>query len=305
MSSVVTGALALLSSNAAAFVPTVAPPVPVVRPVMGVADLAHRNSLVFMSESSAAATLDVPQMDMTEMEGKVVSTGKSLRERVHPFGNGAGTREDGADLKWLLGGKGANLAEMAALGLPVPAGFTMTTEVCEQYHDSGAMLTDDIWAEAIGAKGLGHIEEAMGKRLGDETAPLLLSVRSGAAVSMPGMMDTVLNLGLNDVVVKALAEQTGNPRFAYDSYRRFLDMFGDVVLGIPHEKFEEKLVAMRDARGVSADLDLTADDLEKLCVQYKEVYAVAGHDFPEEPLEQLRLAVGAVFNSWKSERAIK
>eukprot|EP00968_Pinguiococcus_pyrenoidosus_P010756 scaffold868_cov249-Pinguiococcus_pyrenoidosus.AAC.2 len=135
---------------------------------------------------------------------------------VHPFGAGKGTRsEDGADLKWLLGGKGANLAEMAALGLPVPPGFTLTAAICNRYHQEGGSIPDDVWAESM--DGLKHIEEALGARLGDKEAPLLLSVRSGAAVSMPGMMDTVLNLGLNDEVVEALAAKTGNPRFAYDS----------------------------------------------------------------------------------------
>lgn len=248
----------------------------------------------------------------TETVGRVVLTGtnaasgkKPAARSIHPFGNGKGTRADGVDddLKWLLGGKGANLAEMAALGLPVPPGFTMTTEVCEAYHEAGAQLTDDVWRETL--DGLTHVEEALGKRLGDEKAPLLLSVRSGAAVSMPGMMDTVLNLGLNDVVVEALAAQTGNARFAYDSYRRFLDMFGDVVVGIEHHAFEEKLAAMKAARGVTADLELSADDLRELCGQYKEVYSSHGHTFPDEPLDQLRLAVGAVFDSWKSERALK
>ena len=229
-----------------------------------------------------------PAVASKELTGVVVPTqGANLAaQHIHPFGNGEGTRAE-EDLKWLLGGKGANLAEMAALGLPVPPGFTMTTAVCEAYHSEGAVLKDDLWTETLEI-GLKHIESSLGQKLGDESAPLLLSVRSGAAVSMPGMMDTVLNLGLNDKVAQALAAQTQNARFVYDSYRRFLDMFGDVVLGIEHSAFEDKLAAMKSARGVDSDVDLTAEDLKELCAQYKEVYASAGHAFPEAPAEQVR-----------------
>ena len=228
--------------------------------------------------------------------------GVSEQAAIHPFGNGKGTRGD--DLQGLLGGKGANLAEMAALGLPVPPGFTMTTDVCSRYHEQGGALPDGVWDAAL-KDGLAHVEEAMGARLGDVESPLLLSVRSGAAVSMPGMMDTVLNLGLNDEVVEGLAAKTGNPRFAYDSYRRFLDMFGDVVLGIPHHDFEAKLAALKEERGAAGDLDLSAEDLRRLCRDYQDVYAAHGKPFPSAPLEQLRLAIGAVFDSWTSDRAVK
>uniref|UniRef100_A0A7S1XU87 Pyruvate, phosphate dikinase n=1 Tax=Phaeomonas parva TaxID=124430 RepID=A0A7S1XU87_9STRA len=229
---------------------------------------------------------------------------RDQNKAVHPFGAGEGTRAaDGADLKWLLGGKGANLAEMAALGLPVPPGFTITAATCSRYHAEGGSIPIDVWEDAM--LGLRHIETAMNARLGDKDAPLLLSVRSGAAVSMPGMMDTVLNLGLNDDVTAALAAKTNNPRFAYDSFRRFLNMFGDVVLGIEHSFFEEKLFAMRADRGVASDTDLTADDLKELCQQYKDVYIAHGMTFPDNPLDQLRLSVAAVFDSWQSERALK
>lgn len=223
---------------------------------------------------------------------------------VHPFGAGQGTlTKDGSSLKWLLGGKGANLAEMSAQGFPVPPGFTITTAVCERYHEEGGAIPKDVWEDSL--QGLKHIENALGTKLGDKESPLLLSVRSGAAVSMPGMMDTVLNLGLNDEVTAAFAAKTGNPKFAYDSYRRFLDMFGDVVLGIPHELFEEKLFALNKAKGVDSEMDLAVEDLKDLCKQYKEVYTAKGFTFPENPLDQLRLAISAVFNSWKSDRAIK
>eukprot|EP00747_Dinoflagellata_sp_TGD_P150719 gnl/TRDRNA2_/TRDRNA2_177142_c0_seq1.p1 gnl/TRDRNA2_/TRDRNA2_177142_c0~~gnl/TRDRNA2_/TRDRNA2_177142_c0_seq1.p1 ORF type:complete len:1057 (-),score=277.47 gnl/TRDRNA2_/TRDRNA2_177142_c0_seq1:183-3353(-) len=223
---------------------------------------------------------------------------------VHPFGAGKGTRGDfGTNLKWLLGGKGVNLAEMSGMGLPVPPGFTITTAICERYHQEGGAIPDDVWADAL--LGLRHIEDAMEAKLGDEKSPLLLSVRSGAAVSMPGMMDTVLNLGLNDKTVEAMAAKTGNPKFAYDSYRRFLDMFGDVVLGVEHADFEKKLFAMKEAKGAESDMDLSAEDLKELCAQYKQVYADKGLAFPENPLDQLKLSVSAVFNSWKSDRAIK
>jgi len=221
---------------------------------------------------------------------------------MHPFGGGKGTRSsDGSDLKWLLGGKGANLAEMAGIGLSVPPGFTLTTEVCDLYSKSGMALPDNIWSSTL--EGLKHVEETTGNKLGDAESPLLLSVRSGAAISMPGMMDTVLNLGLNDVTVEALAAKTDNPRFAYDSYRRFLDMFGDVVMGIPHHDFETELNMVKTSVGASEDNELSADDLKQLVAKYKQVYEKHGSHFPEDPLEQLRRAIYAVFDSWQSDRA--
>ncbi len=207
-------------------------------------------------------------------------------------------------MRALLGGKGANLAEMSSIGLPVPAGFTITTETCKYYTEHDGQWPPELDAEV--REGIRKVEEAMGAKFGDRNNPLLVSVRSGAAVSMPGMMDTVLNLGVTDDVVAGLAEKTGNPRFAYDSYRRFIDMFGDVVMGVHHEHFEEALAGLKAERGVQNDTDLTADDLHILVDRYKEIYLKhTGATFPEDPYEQLRLAINAVFNSWQSDRAVK
>ncbi|KAL6910013.1 hypothetical protein ACP4OV_001271 [Aristida adscensionis] len=225
----------------------------------------------------------------------------TTKKRVFHFGKGKS--EGNKTMKELLGGKGANLAEMASIGLSVPPGFTVSTEACEQYQAAGMTLPAGLWAEIM--DGLQWVEEYMGARLGDPQRPLLLSVRSGAAVSMPGMMDTVLNLGLNDEVAAGLAAKSGD-RFAYDSFRRFLDMFGNVVMDIPHALFEEKLEAMKVAKGLKNDTDLTASDLKELVGQYKDVYVEAkGEPFPSDPKKQLELAVLAVFNSWDSPRAKK
>jgi pyruvate,orthophosphate dikinase len=202
----------------------------------------------------------------------------------------------------LLGGKGAGLAEMTALGVPVPAGFTITTEACRAYMQNGkrlpAGLDDEIDQHLQG------LEEKAGKRFGDPRDPLLVSVRSGAAVSMPGMMDTILNLGLNDEAVEGLAETTGNRRFAYDSYRRLIQMYGDVVEGVDAERFEDALTALKEARGVSHDSDLSADDLVELVETYKRIFREAkGSDFPQDAHEQLARAVRAVFDSWETPRA--
>ncbi|XP_022761191.1 pyruvate, phosphate dikinase, chloroplastic-like [Durio zibethinus] len=223
------------------------------------------------------------------------------RGRVFSFGKGRSEGNKG--MKSLLGGKGANLAEMASIGLSVPPGFTISTESCQEYQQNAKRLPSGLWEEVL--EGLKTVEEDMGAFLGDPSKPLLLSVRSGAAISMPGMMDTVLNLGLNDDVVTGLAAKSGE-RFAYDSYRRFLDMFGDVVMGIPHSSFEEKIARMKQLRGVELDTELTASDLKELVEQYKNVYLkVKGEEFPSDPRKQLSLAVEAVFNSWDSLRAIK
>ncbi len=221
---------------------------------------------------------------------------------VYRFGNGA--TEGSKEMKSLLGGKGANLAEMSAIGLPVPPGFTVTTETCHYYSSN-----DHSWP--VGLKdqiqlGLQHVEQALGRRLGDPTKPLLVSVRSGAAQSMPGMMDTVLNLGMNDQVVEGLARESGNERFAYDAYRRFIDMFGDVVMGVHHHHFEEAIEAMKTSKGVTEDLDLDTEDLKRLVEEFKSIYeSHAGHSFPTDPHTQLELSINAVFNSWDSNRAIK
>jgi len=224
------------------------------------------------------------------------------RKQVYTFGNE--TADGDRTMKQLLGGKGANLAEMSNKGLPVPAGFTISTESCHYYstHNSNwpKGLKDQV------RKGVDFIEKVMGTKLGDSKKPLLLSVRSGAAVSMPGMMDTVLNLGLNDDTVIALAEHTGNERFAYDSYRRFIDMFGNVVMGISHDMFEEALEALKKAKKVADDTELDTKDLKELVNRYKAVYRKAtGFMFPKDPYEQLEWSINAVFDSWDSDRAIK
>jgi pyruvate,orthophosphate dikinase len=210
--------------------------------------------------------------------------------------------EGSKEQKYLLGGKGANLAEMTNLGLPVPPGFTITTEACKAYMAADDTIPDGLMDEVADA--LSALETKMGKQLGDASDPLLVSVRSGAPFSMPGMMDTVLNLGLNDVSVGGLAKQTDNPRFAYDSYRRFVQMFGKIVLDIEGERFEHALTALRDERGVATDPELSPEDLEGLVERFKAiVFAEKGVEFPQDPKEQLRLAIEAVFRSWNGERA--
>jgi pyruvate, orthophosphate dikinase len=217
---------------------------------------------------------------------------------------GAGDADGNKNMKQLLGGKGANLAEMSSIGLPVPAGFTLSTESCQYYSNHNGKWPDGLKEQV--KEGVEFIERIMNAKFGDPDHPLLLSVRSGAAASMPGMMDTVLNLGLNDNTVEALAKHTGNRRFAYDSYRRFIDMFGGVVMNISHEKFEHALEEMKTRKGVKLDNDLDADDLIELADRYKAVFRKeTGHMFPNEPQEQLRLAINAVFESWNSDRAIK
>src|SRR6266567_7197012 len=211
--------------------------------------------------------------------------------------------EGNRDMKDLLGGKGANLAEMTNMGLPVPPGFTITTEACLAYLRGGGFPTG-LMEEVEGH--LARLEEAMGKRLGDDADPLLVSVRSGAKFSMPGMMDTVLNLGLNDRSVEGLAAQSNDERFAWDSYRRFVQMFGKIVLGIDADRFEERLDAAKAKKGEGAkDTDLDASDLRALTEEFKEIIgAETGQDFPQEPLEQLRQAIEAVFGSWNGKRAV-
>ncbi|KAG2497890.1 hypothetical protein HYH03_004156 [Edaphochlamys debaryana] len=220
--------------------------------------------------------------------------------RIYPFAQG---KSDGdKSMKELLGGKGANLCEMAKCGLAVPPGFSITTEVCQEFHALGGKLPEELLAEIKTA--VAGVEADMGLKFGDPKAPLLFSVRSGAAVSMPGMMDTVLNLGLNDTIVEGFAAARGE-RFAMDCYRRLLQMFGDVVLGIPHEEFESKLTGLKAARGVQYDVQLTADDLRQLVKEYKEVYKHNNLELPQDPWEQMYLGVTAVFKSWNIPRAIK
>lgn len=210
--------------------------------------------------------------------------------------------EGNATMKNLLGGKGANLAEMTLLGLPIPQGFTISTEACTEYNEGGKKLTEQMNAQIQEA--LAKLEQIAGKKLGDPENPLLVSVRSGARASMPGMMDTVLNLGLNDVSVEGLAKKTGNPRFAYDSYRRFIMMFADVVIGVSKSKFERKFDEYKKEVGVHLDTELTADDLKKVTAIFKQIYLEdQGKDFPQDPMEQLYEAAMAVFRSWDNPRA--
>jgi len=206
-------------------------------------------------------------------------------------------------MKDILGGKGANLAEMASLGLPVPPGFTISTEVCKYYWDNGRKFPEDL--KSVVEEAMRELENVTGKKFGDNANPLLVSVRSGAAVSMPGMMDTILNLGLNDESVEGLAKLTNNERFAWDSYRRFIQMFGDVALGIAHEKFEEALNEVKKEKGVKQDLELDANDLKKVVELYKKLYKEEGKEFPQDPMKQLWIAIEAVFGSWNNPRAIK
>ena len=211
--------------------------------------------------------------------------------------------EGNSDMKELLGGKGANLAEMTNIGLPVPFGFTISTQACNDYYEAGKRISENVEKQISDA--LQTLEENTGKKLGDPTNPLLVSVRSGSVFSMPGMMDTVLNLGMNDETVKGVAELTGNPRFAYDSYRRFIQMFSNVVLGIDGFYFEQYLEEIREQKGYHADPELTAEDWQEVIIGYKEIVKKhTKNDFPEEPQQQLFLSIDAVFDSWNNQRAI-
>jgi pyruvate,orthophosphate dikinase len=224
-----------------------------------------------------------------------------MQQWVYTFGDGKA--EGAAGLRDLLGGKGANLAEMANLGLPVPPGFTITTEVCSHFYANGRSYPNELAAQVAAA--LDHVSRITGKTFGDPSDPLLVSVRSGARASMPGMMDTVLNLGLNDETVEALATKSGDRRFAYDSYRRFITMYSDVVLGVDHDHFEEILEQYKDSRSYALDTDLDADDWAVLVGRYKErVQQETGQEFPQQASDQLWGAIGAVFGSWMNQRAI-
>lgn len=217
---------------------------------------------------------------------------------------GSGKAEGDASMKDALGGKGANLAEMTNLGIPVPPGFTISTEVCKLYYENGKKYPETLNAEV--SEHLQRLEKLMGKKLGDAEDPLLVSVRSGAALSMPGMMDTILNLGMNDKAVEGLSAKTKNPRFAWDAYRRFIQMFGDVAMGVPAEEFENILTDVKTSKGVKLDTELDSEDLKQVVAQYKAVYKKhTGNDFPQNPVDQMWGAINAVFGSWMNERAIK
>jgi pyruvate,orthophosphate dikinase len=221
-------------------------------------------------------------------------------QRVYTFIKG--NSDGGKDMKALLGGKGANLCEMAKLGLNVPPGFTISTEVCEQFQIAGGKLPDGAWEDILAS--LAEVEAAHGCKFGDPNDPLLLSVRSGAAISMPGMMDTVLNLGLNDEILKGFADKHGE-RFALDCYRRLLDMFGDVVLGIDHAAFEKEISAVKSAKGYNFDIEMQVEDLRDVVQRYKNVYTAVGQSLPEDPMVQLQMSIDAVFKSWNTPRAVK
>ncbi|MFK7779462.1 MAG: PEP/pyruvate-binding domain-containing protein, partial [Gimesia sp.] len=218
---------------------------------------------------------------------------------------GAGKSDGDASMRNTLGGKGANLAEMINIGLPVPAGFTLNTEVCNYYSDNDSQYPEGVEAQLEEA--MVKVEEAMGATFGCATNPLLVSCRSGARESMPGMMDTVLNIGLNDVTVEALAKQAGNEAFAWDSYRRFVQMYGDVVLGMKgsdNDPFEHALEAKREAAGAEFDSDLSATQLKELVAEFKDLIKKGtGKEFPTDPKEQIWGAIGAVFSSWTNDRA--
>ncbi len=210
--------------------------------------------------------------------------------------------EGNANMRELLGGKGANLAEMTNIGLPVPQGFTITTEACTQYYEDGRQINDEIFAEIM--EYVEKMEKITGKKFGDLHNPLLVSVRSGARASMPGMMDTILNLGLNEDVVNVIAEKSNNPRWAWDCYRRFIQMYSDVVMEVGKKYFEQLIDQMKEKKGVTLDVELTADDLKELAGQFKAEYkAKIGEEFPTDPKEQLMGAIKAVFRSWDNPRA--
>ncbi|MFT3788693.1 MAG: pyruvate, phosphate dikinase [Tepidisphaeraceae bacterium] len=236
--------------------------------------------------------------------GKAIAklSAPSKTKRVYYFGS---PKSDGnVDMKDLLGGKGANLADMVNMGLPVPPGFTITTQTCKDYNDAKQKLPAGTMDEV--KANLAKVEKASGKKFGDPKNPLLVACRSGAKVSMPGMMDTVLNIGLNDIVVEGLAQLTSNARFAYDSYRRLIQMFGDTVMGVPHDEFEHALAEQRKAAGVNSDPELQTADLKLVIEKYKVIYQQhTGEPFPQDPLKQLEASVEAVFKSWMGDRAIK
>ncbi|MDX2494192.1 MAG: PEP/pyruvate-binding domain-containing protein, partial [Desulfuromusa sp.] len=224
-----------------------------------------------------------------------------MSKYVYAFGDG---QADGdGSMKGLLGGKGANLAEMTSIGLPVPPGFTLTTDVCTAYYSNNQDYPDGLRDEV--AKALVTLEQRMNKGFGSSDDPLLVSVRSGARASMPGMMDTVLNLGLNDQTIQGVIRQSNDPRFAYDSYRRFIQMYANVVKGMNGDAFAKKLAQKKEQQGVELDTELTAEDLKQLVSDFKVIYKKSlGEVFPEEPLQQLWEAIGAVFGSWMTPRAV-
>src|SRR5258706_6796876 len=233
---------------------------------------------------------------------KAKSASAKRVKRVYFFGNGKA--EGNAGMKDLLGGKGANLHDMTLVPLPVPPGFTITTETCGEYNDAGQKLPPGLMEEV--RANIAKVEAATGKKFGDPRDHLLVAARSGAKFSMPGMMDTVLNIGLSHAAVEGLARLTGNERFAYDSYRRLINMFGDTVMGVDHEHFEHELSAVKNSRGVKLDTDLATEGLKEVVKRYKDVYKKhVGEDFPQDPYVQVQHSIEAVFKSWMGDRAIR
>ena len=229
---------------------------------------------------------------------------KKIKSKKYVYFFGGSKAEGRGDMKDLLGGKGAGLAEMVNLGIPVPAGFTITTEACNEYFRNNKKYPLGMWEQVL--SNMKKVEKVMNKKFGDSENPLLVSVRSGAKFSMPGMMDTVLNLGLNEETLKGLIKKTNNERFAYDAYRRFITMFGSIVMGIDRQKFESVFEEIKKSRGVSLDTDLKAEDIKLVVEKFKKIYKKeTGSNFPQNPYDQLKLAINAVFNSWFGERAIK
>src|ERR1035438_10365520 len=257
-------------------------------------------------EAARKALTKSPAKQASKPAGKVIAAkpaADAAKSGKWVFTFGDGKAEGKAGLRDLLGGKGANLAEMANLGLPVPPGFTIPTSVCTYFYAHDKSYPRELKAQV--EKALDHVGKLAGKAFGDPKNPLLVSVRSGGRASMPGMMDTVLNLGLNDKTVEALAEMSGDRRFAYDSYRRFIQMYSDVVLGFEHHHFEDILDTFKDSKGYSLDTDLEADDWVELVRRYKDAVArETGSDFPQDPHDQLWGAIGAVFSSWMNARAV-
>ena len=224
----------------------------------------------------------------------------NTKKYVYFFGDGKA--EGDKDMKYILGGKGANLAEMTNLGIPVPPGITISTEMCQYYYNNGKTYPESLEKEV--EEGIAKLEKSTGKKFGDAKNPLLVSVRSGAAASMPGMMDTILNLGLNEEVVKGMVEKTGNPRFVWDSYRRFIQMYCNVVENLEHEKFEHVISSIKAEKGIKEDTEMTAEDWQKVVAGYKEIYKIEnGHEFPSDAKEQLWGSINAVFGSWNNPRA--
>jgi len=249
----------------------------------------------------APATTTNKRASGKKTKRKTGSKSSTPQKMVYLFG--PGKSEGGSHMKQLLGGKGANLAEMTSIGLPVPPGFTITTETCDAYHKNNEELPDGLMSQV--EKGIKFIEKSTGKKFGDKKSPLLVSVRSGAAVSMPGMMDTILNLGLNDDSVRGLAEATDNERFAYDAYRRLINMFGNVAMGVPHEKFEDAFDEIKSKHQARVDTEVPTEGVRELCEEYKRVYQEGtGKSFPQDPREQLLVAIRAVFGSWNKHSAV-